>query len=182
MLFENPLFIVVLGSAATFIPLMLWVNTGSVKLLYVALGCVVAFGSWLFLERSVETDREALHRIVYEMRDLVRKNKIETLMDDYVDAELRNMVDVEMNRFEFVGCGVSNLTNHPEYFERGGQKFAVVKFMGSATASNFERTLGPVNMRLELKKEGPGRWIVVDYGYRLLGDGDADFRRHQPVF
>lgn len=181
MLFENPFFIVVLGVLATFIPFMLWVSVGESRtLLYIGLASLAFFATWLSIERYVETDREAVHRTIYELRDLVRKNQIDELLE-YVETPSKSAVWEELKRFDFVGCGVSNLSNHPDFRQAGGETYAEVTFIGSARAKNYSGTLGPVRLKLELRKAAPGEWKVVDYGYKLMGDQSDDYRKHVPV-
>lgn len=181
MLFENPFFIVVIGVLATAFPLMIWWSTGDRRFLYGILFSLLVFAGWLTVERYVETDREAVHRTIYELRDLVRENKIDELLT-YVESEAKGAASAELKRFEFVGCGVSQLSNQPEFWTKDGEKFARVNFIGSATASNFDRTLGPVKLQLTLREASPGNWKVVDYGYKLLGDQNQEWRRNVRVY
>lgn len=174
MFFENPYFIVILGFVATLTPMIFWFNLGETKWLIATAGCLAFFGIWLLIERTVETDRESLHRTIYEYAELVRQNKIDELMQ-HVDPDLnvRQQARGTLSKYEFVACGVTSLSREPEVKQAGSTVVAEIEFVGTASArvngSGGVMTSPPIRVRLRFRKLSPGKWQVTDYDWARMG-------------
>ena len=167
MFVENPVFIIIIGVIFCSIPVLMWSNTGESFWLKLLIAGVVLFGSWLAFERNYETDRESLYRTVYMYRDLVRGNKIQELLQ-HVDPQLKSRIDVELGRYEFTNCNVTNLSNKPEFSTRNGEVLAEIQFLATATIQQLG-SAGPIKVRLKLRKVGPGKWSVIEAAAGRLG-------------
>jgi hypothetical protein len=177
-LVENPLYIIGLGIITCLTPLLLWSHTGSTAWLRLLLGCVVFFAAWLAFERWYETDRESLHRTVYHYRDLVRDNKIDELLQ-HVHPDLRSRVGGRLNKYHFLNCNVSQVSQKPTIKVQAGQTTADLEFLSSATVREFGSG-GPIRIRLKLEKLGPGKWLVVEVQSAMMGANQpfVDFLDH----
>ncbi len=164
---ENPFAIVFIGIVFCLIPLLLWSNTGQSVWLKVLVGSIAFFAAWLTFERYYETDRESLHRTIYMYRDLVRNNQIDELLQ-HVDPALQMRVNTELKRYTFTNCNVSNMTNDPKFVQRAGEIETEMNFMATATITEFGN-VGPLKIRLRLRKIGPGQWLVTEAAAARLG-------------
>jgi len=169
---ENPFWIVFLGAVSCLTPLLLWSNTGQRVWLKLFLLLFVGFAAWLSFERWYETDREAIFRSVYHYRDLVRGNRLEELKQ-HLAPELRGKIQLDLGKYTFTDCGVSNMNAKPEITNRGGETRAEITFVASATVRELGSS-GPVQVRLYLRKVGPGQWLVTRYAAKRMGSS-AEF-------
>lgn len=175
---ENPAYIVGLGVITCLTPLLLWSHTGNSAWLRLLLFCLALFAGWLTFERWYETDRESLYRTVLHYRDLVRDNKIDELLE-HVHPDLRNRVGGRLNRYHFLNCNVSQISNKPVFTVEAGKTMAETQFLSSATVREFGSG-GPIRIRLKLEKLGPGRWLVVEVQSAMMGANQpfVDFLDH----
>jgi hypothetical protein len=167
MFVENPFTIVVLGTIACLTPLILWTHTGHQSWLKLLVAGVCFFAALLAFERWYETDRESLYRTVYQYRDLVRDNKIDELLG-HLHPDRRAQVGSSLKKYQFINCNVSQLSRDPKFSSEGGVTMAQMEFLATATVEEFG-TGGPIRVRLQMKKTGPGTWMVMEVSHARMG-------------
>ncbi|MBL8892203.1 MAG: hypothetical protein JNL67_19665 [Planctomycetaceae bacterium] len=172
MFVENPLTIVILGTIACLTPLVLWTHTGQSGWLKLLLVGICFFAGLLTFERWYETDRESLYRTIYHYRDLVRKNEIDELLT-HLDERHRAQVGANLKKYRFTNCNVTQLSRDPKFDVREGVTTAEIEFLATGTVADLG-TGGPIRVRLQLNKIGPGTWKVMEVSHARMGSDDFE--------
>jgi ketosteroid isomerase-like protein len=167
-LFESPITIVAIAVAIAFFLVVAWVQTGRNAFLY-AIGGVVALAILgLVIERYVETEREAITKLVYEIAAKIEANDADAVVAHVVSSrpELASRGRSEMGQHEFDEVTVTRIHNVESFPDRQPPEI-VVEFNVQVSGSFMNGQVPLETLQRYLKvtfwKDHDGQWRIADY-------------------
>lgn len=169
-LWEQPLVIVLVGTAALGALGSAWALTGRRELALAAIAVLGLVVVGLVVERLVVTDREAIRQTLVRIARDVQSNNLRAVTQHIARRapQLRQKVVAEMPRYRFDECRITRV-HSIEVDAQAQPRTARVEFnvvaSGSFREDGFEihDAQVPRWVRLYLVREEDGRWTVEDY-------------------
>ena len=167
-IFDQPIYIALVGLALGFLAGVLWTSTGRKEFL-AALGAVIVFTiGMLIVERVVVTDQEAIRQTLAQIARDVQTNDVAKVARHITpsNTELAAKARAEMPNYQFTECRITKV--HKTDVVTAEPRTAIVEFnvivSGSFRQGGLEASGSyPRWVRLHLVKEQDGRWTVQDY-------------------
>jgi hypothetical protein len=177
-LFESPLTILTASVAIGFFLGVAWMQTGRNAFLYGIGGLVLVAALLLALERYIETDKENVTRLLYELAHSIEANDAETVASHIVSTrpDLRKRAKDEMARHRFDQVTVTKIYEVDEEPQHQPPQIVVdftVLVGGSFFNNSAVVSARPVYFHLYFWKDVDGQWRVANYEY----DPDRPFPR-----
>ena len=165
---ERPFLIVVVGAAVAAVLFFFWTQIRRRELLWFMLVVLLATLSMLAVERTVQTDREAIRATLQQIASLVENNDFSAALD-FVHASSKGAHDraeAELNVLRFeraqikqnLEIEVAKGTAPP----RATATFNAVVVLSEGNGGRYVGRPIPVYLEVKLLKEGV-RWQVVDF-------------------
>jgi len=174
-LFESPMLVIVIGLTTAALLGGLWLQTGKRFLLVLLFAMLALTAGFVFLERSVETDREQVDRTLHQIaRDIERNDRDALLAHIHSKAvDFRQEAAAEMGRYEFEQVKIkSNL--QIEVDASTDPKTAIAKFnvvvVGSGARLGDRTRRAPRYVTLEFEQED-GEWRIRTYRHESAAVG-----------
>jgi hypothetical protein len=168
-IFDQPLYIVILGIVLGVLVGAVWTMTGRKEALFALAGVVVATLVMLVVERLVVTDAEEIHRTLAEIARKVKANDMDGLLSHIAKSNpgLIDQARNEMPNYKFTDCRVSKV-HELDVDTSAEPRSARVEFnvtvdgtfsyQGSELSGRFARWV-----QLQLVREADGQWRVENY-------------------
>ncbi|MEM6691077.1 MAG: hypothetical protein AAF664_16735 [Planctomycetota bacterium] len=176
LLAESPWTVVAMLFASGLLSGFVWLQTGRKLLLLVAAVAMLLIPGAFFWADSVETDREALTRVIHDAAAAVEQNDADRASSYVADESLANRVRQEMARFTFevakVG-GIRSMEIIPESIPPSAQ--VTVSARIRVSGRNFKDVNAARLLDLSFQKRDD-RWVVTEYDHRAILGNDSRTR------
>jgi hypothetical protein len=166
-IFEQPLLIGLTGLLLISILLAIWSQMGKSMFLWGAGVVLAATVGMLFLERSIETDRESVERTLQEIADAVASGEVSELLQ-YAHSQalgVRKQVETEFRRYDIDEVRITQIWD-VEISSEPSPRRAVAHFNASVRSGRVQSGLGTRAVvryvTVTFEKEG-NDWKVVAY-------------------
>jgi ketosteroid isomerase-like protein len=160
---ENSFFPACLGILLAVCFLGMWVASSEKLMLKLGLIFVLVTVLTVVTEILIVTDRESVENALYDMASGMRENDFDRVFAYLNDEDLVRRAKGELRDATCHGCNITAVNSIE--VENGGEQ-AVADFVAFAKASNKQfNSPVPIQRRikLDLKKDGNGRWRVMEF-------------------
>jgi hypothetical protein len=182
-IFDQPLYIVILGIVLGVLVGAVWTMTGRKEALLALAGVVVVTLVMLVVERLVVTDAEKIHQTLAEISRKVKANDMDGLLSHIAKSNpgLIDQAKAEMPNYKFTDCRVTKV--HEIDVDSSAEprsarvEFNVIvdgtfSYQGSEVSGRFARWV-----QLQLVRETDGQWRVENYRH----DDPTSFMMQPPT-
>lgn len=168
-IFDQPLYIVILGIVLGVLVGAVWTMTGRKEALFALAGVVVLTLVMLVVERWVVTDAEEIHSTLAEIARDVKANDMDALVRHIARSNpgLIDQAQAEIPNYKFTDCRVTKI--HEIDIDSSAEprsarvEFNVTvdgafRYEGTELSGRFARWV-----QLQLVREADGQWRVENY-------------------
>jgi len=172
-IFEQPVFILVIGLSTVVILGWLWLQTGRKIFVIAVAAAAVLTTLGMLVERNVRTDREQIEATLHEIARAVERNDLQAVLDrvDPQAARIRQVASAELPRYEFEAVKIKpnlKITVRDDDPLAAEAEFNVVVIASGGGLAKQQRV--PRFVVVEFRKVDD-RWLAVSYRHSDPRDG-----------
>ena len=169
-LFDSP-FTILLGAVAIgFLLGVAWVQTGKNAFLYAVGGVALAAIGLLVMAYAVETDREKVKNLLYQIAREIERNDADAVVEHLISSQpkLAEVAKREMGTYKFTQVTITKIHSINEFPDK--QPPSVVadfNVLVGVEGGGMGVENQPIYFKVTFWKDTDGLWKIADYQYDL---------------
>ncbi len=180
LLVEEPLIVSLMLGTMGLGLLYGWLRNGNKHVAMAGLILVALIPLAWLIAGQVETDREQIERLIYELADAVERNDHDTAVSVIADPELENLARLELQNWTFALAKVTQINKirviEDTYPTQADVEMVVKVRVSGKGGRGVQNAQIPRKLLLTLEEDGDD-WLITEYQHLPVVGGPDQFSK-----